>query len=188
MRVSYIYHKVKTESFDKTPIFCVFGWKNTQNKVILAVLHNNIKLNSLKFVWIDKVKLLILFELYGKILRLDMRWSERLPSKWRLAGNFRGVCPFIGRSNYQKHCRSSCGTVRYSWGPEYSEQMLMRGLFRIFKWASRKRTARCWLMVVPPETQFATVCEYGFYFAGRIADKRILKRRKNRWQSMRRSE
>ena len=33
-------------------------------------------------------------------------------------------------------------------------------------------------MIAPPETQFATVCEYGFYFAGRIADKRILKRRK----------
>ena len=34
-------------------------------------------------------------------------------------------------------------------------QMLMRGDFRIFKWRARKRTARCWLKIAPPETQFA---------------------------------
>ena len=35
---------------------------------------------------------------YVIIIRLDMRWSERLLSGWRPIGNFRRVCP-IKRAN-----------------------------------------------------------------------------------------
>ena len=128
--------------------------------------------------------------LYGKIYRLDMRRSERLPKAWRPTGNFRGVCPFDrakaidANTNYsRREARMWIHLVHRMW----SWQMLMQGYFGFLNGVRKNARHSVGWDRAPWKTQFVPNCEHGFYFATARTSE-YLTRRKNRWQSMRRSE
>ena len=91
------------------------GRKRPKYHAKLCKMYKTLMKNSLNIVMKKIKNLLHFWKRCCIMIGLDMRWSERLLWGDALKGNFRGVCPRIGRRYIPLIHGATCGIVLLQW-------------------------------------------------------------------------